>query len=149
MAKGVTGDKEIAKALKKLGKTASDVLESAATAGAEVIWDEAERQVPKRTGNLADNIKVETLRKEKDEVVVGVGPDDEEAWYGFLVEFGTEQHAIERQTARGLEVDEGQFAASADHQGARGQPFMRPALDKKKGQANDAIAEVFKDALKL
>lgn len=147
--KGAIGGKEIVKALKKRAEAVSDALEPAARAGGEVIQKEAKRLAPERTGNLADHIELETLEVKGDHVLVGVGPDDEKAWYGFLVEFGTGQHRIERDTAQGLEVDDDQFAASAEHHGARAQPFMRPALDNKAKQATEAMAKVLKDALGL
>lgn len=150
MAKSsVIGDKAIIKALRKRAEAVSEALEPAAEAGAKVIQAEAKRLAPKRTRNLADNIIVEVLEKKKGQVRVGIGPDAEEAWYGFLVEFGTGQHRVERQTAQGLTVDDDQFAASAEHHGARAQPFMRPALDNTSRQVDEAIIKVLKEALGL
>lgn len=80
MAKGgvnveVLGDKELQRRFKALeGVGQADILEAVLHAVAEPIRDAASSRAPRRTGNLAEHIVVETLEKRKDECVVGIGP---------------------------------------------------------------------------
>jgi HK97 gp10 family phage protein len=77
-------------------------------------------------------------------VVVGVGPD-KDAWYGRFVEMGTGPAHAEPQQARALEMENDQYAASADRRGTPAQPFLRPAFD----QNTDAAIEAMADELRV
>lgn len=69
------------------------------------IRDEARRNAPVRTGRLRKSIKVDNvLDRQTGQVVHRVGWDKEIAWYGPLVETGTEN--------------------------APAQPHLRPAADR-------------------
>ena len=139
---GVIGDKEVVKALSGKLNAVEVGLEGVAHAAARPIRDQAAENAPHRTGNLAAHLSQETLHKTPEQVVVGVGPDDQAAWYGLFVEFGTEDHLVARDQAQGLEIERGQFAAQANVSGAAPQPFLRPALDS---QADAALREAAKE----
>ena len=135
----VRGGENLARAFGALGKNINKELEGALHAGGSVIEEDAARRAPKRTRNLAEEIKVETLSEEKSRVVVGVGPDDKEAFYSLFVEFGVDAHTINRENVLGLDFLGDIFRASAEHPGASAQPFLRPAFDKKQGQVVDTV----------
>jgi HK97 gp10 family phage protein len=143
----LAGDEETVAALQGVVDELRSQLEPMAQAGAAPIRDEAERRAPRRTNRLADRIHVETLKKGKQEVEVGVGPDDKEAFYARFVEFGTDPHFIKKARAQALRLSSGEFAASADHPGTREQPFLRPAFDEKLEEAVGVIGEMVNEVL--
>lgn len=145
----VLGGKEIEKALRRKLEEAQAGLEDVGHAAAEPIREAASDKAPERTGALSEHIVRETLEKETDRVVVGVGPDETVAWYGHFVEFGTNAHRVTRDQARGLAVDDDGFAASMAHPGAQAQPYLRPALDEQADAAVDAAGEELKKKLDL
>lgn len=145
----VIGGKEIEKALRKKLAEAQEALEQVAQAAADPVREAAAEKAPELTGELSRRIIQETTDKEKNQVVVSVGPDDEVDWYGLFVEFGTPPHTVKRDRARGLQVDEDGFAASMEHPGARAQPYLRPALDGETDAATAAAGKELKKALKL
>lgn len=125
----VFGGKETQQALSEALNKLEKGLEGATHAAAEPVTEEAKRRAPKRTRNLAEHIEQETLEKEPGRVVVGVGPDNEEAFYGRFVELGTSEHQVGPDQARALLTESNEFAAGARPAGARAQPYLRPALD--------------------
>src|SRR5262245_52196384 len=92
------------------------ILQKALKNGAEVVRQEAENSAPRLTGKLA---KEEMISIEEDsslyEAVVKIGPS-RLAFYGLFIELGTA------------------------HQVA--QPFLEPALERKKGQAVIDVTDV-------
>jgi HK97 gp10 family phage protein len=74
---------------------------------ANEIRDDARRRAPRRTGALRRSIRVDNVLDEQGAVVYRVGWDKRIAWYGPLVEFGTEK--------------------------TRAQPHLRPAADAVRG----------------
>lgn len=74
---------------------------------ANAIRDDARRRAPRRTGALRRSIKVDNVLDEHGNVVFRVGWDKRIAFYGPMVEFGTEK--------------------------TRAQPHLRPAVDAFRG----------------
>ena len=103
------------------GKVSGLLLQKAAKAGAEVIAEEAARLAPKDTGALSDGIVAEAGRLQQGRAQINVGPGKDE-WYGAKQEFGTERMPA--------------------------QPFLRPAFDAKAEEAQKAVENVLRDALK-
>lgn len=119
----IAGQKELLKKLKELPENVSGkYLEDAALAGAEIIRQEASNKAPWRTGRLVSSIIKETEEKSKSSVTVAIGPK-KEVFYGFFVEYGTSK--------------------------MRAQPFLRPALDGKKSDAEKAVIDALKRRLGL
>lgn len=77
--------------------------------GALLIENEAKARVPVRTGNLRRSINTQ-VEQRGNVVVATIGPS---ADYGVFIEFGTSRMGA--------------------------QPYMRPALDLKRAEANEAI----------
>lgn len=89
-----------------------EVLENALMDGAEIVRGAAQAQAPYRTGQLSGNIEVSKRGREK--YSVRVGPSGS-GFYGRFLEYGTSYMAA--------------------------QPFMRPALDSVRVQAEAAISD--------
>jgi HK97 gp10 family phage protein len=83
MAVELNGMTELINTLQRLGHNVTDVEEKALEAGAEIIQEEVITNVPERTGNLKDNIKVTEVKDSKIEVHTG------KAYYGLFLEYGT------------------------------------------------------------
>lgn len=79
--------------------------------GGEIVRAEAENRAPVLTGLLEGSMLLEWVPRRR---YVRVGPA-RDAYYGEFQEFGTSRHAA--------------------------QPFLRPALDSRKGQVFDVIAD--------
>lgn len=116
-------------------------LRDTAQKGAEVIRAEASKKAPVQTGNLRDNIVTEIVREQEGvSVRVAIGPS-EEAWYGKLVEQGhakvsggqrREYRAAKREGGKDFEWSGGYVAP---------RPFLRPAFDEKKAEAEQVMAD--------
>ncbi|MDP1026392.1 HK97 gp10 family phage protein [Sphingomonas sp. KR1UV-12] len=108
------------------------LLRGAARAGANVIADEAKERT--WSDDIRDGLKVRT-RAATDKVsgvvtVVGHWPRALATW----AEYGTDPHVI--TTRRGtLAIEDVPIGRSVRHPGARKEPFLRPALDIKLGEA--------------
>lgn len=121
----VQGSEEIKELLNNMPKEVShEHLQQVALDAAEIIRKEAEDRAPKRTGTLAGDIHKEFDDKELTgvKVQVKIGPG-KKGWYGRLVEMGTK------------------FAAP--------KPWLRPAFDAKKKEAQQYMLKEFKRRLKL
>lgn len=102
--------------------------------GAKVIQKAAKAKVPVDTGNLKRSIAIKVLNKKRDamEVVAIIGPGaghfskkkqtrTGDGFYGFFVECGTKK--------------------------MKAQPFMRPAYDESKIEAQQAIMDIIGEAI--
>jgi len=151
----VAGAAQIQKALQEATNRAANILEEATLSGAEVIRAEAERNAPRDTGGLAENIEMIVTEKSRDKINVAIGPDvakpnrkAKRHFYGLFVEFGTQAHTIKARAGRALRIGD-EFKAVAEHPGMRPRPFMRPALDSKQKSVQDKIADELKSRLGL
>lgn len=130
-----TGGAEIQRRLEQIPKDiAAGPMQEAVMAGAEVVKAEAEANARAIavTGTLAANIYAEIAKESVGtRVVAEVGPGAE-GWYGKLVEVG---HKI--KDSADIEIGE-----AAPH------PWLRPALDNKKKEARQRMAEVLDRRLK-
>lgn len=125
MGKGfaISGGRELIAALKRLERVASvDVLRDAANEGAKAIVEEAQRLVPVKSGDLRDSIQAQPLEQANGSYTVGIGSP---LPYARRIEYG-----FNDTDSLGREY----------HQPA--QPYLRPALDTKGGDAVNAIADV-------
>lgn len=99
---------------------ARKALRDAVYAGALVIENEAKLRVPVRTGTLRRSINTQVVFQSSTRVTARIGPNTD---YAAFVEFGTV-----RMAAR---------------------PYMRPALDSKRGEATETIRRIMADAMRL
>lgn len=141
----IEGAEEIKAALKAIGVKAEKVLEDAVLEGAEEIRAETARRAPRKTGALAQSIEKKVTKIEPGRVTVQVGPDRKH-FYGLFLEFGTQAHEITPKNKKALRLPEGIYA-SAEHGGIRARPFIRPAFDEKKDEAEAAVGRVLRRKL--
>jgi HK97 gp10 family phage protein len=123
--------------------------------GAQVIADEAKRNVPVDSGLLRDSIKI-LPKWRQDPLGMYVGPvvkrrrskrtgkkgagtvQKEQPFYAAWVEYGTDPHNLGYK---------GKFVSGkgGDHPGSKKKPYMRPAYDTKGQEALDiAIVDLIK-----
>ena len=136
----LTGTEAFYNALKEIAVGASRVEREALTAGAEVIRDEAKRNVERdlkqRTGNLRDAIEVSRITRTGTGAYIKIGlPKGTGAAYGVPVEFG---HINKN--------DHGGATVGAKY--TKAHPFMHPAYVSKKAEAYATILQYVKNAIK-
>lgn len=140
---------EIRQRLEKIGvATAQDHIREAGRGGAEVIQEDASTRVntgPHRK-HLSDSIVVEEIREQDSRISFAIGPDKDHFW-GRFVEFGHQQIRVTARikgangrTKKRITVNLGQVPPY---------PFMRPALDTKRRDANQRVAEILRRRLGL
>jgi len=125
----LTGDKELAA---KFGKLSSSLrgqsLVRALEAGAMPIVNDAKQRAPYKTGNLRRSIHVGDQQSSGSTASVKVGTDVE---YARRIELGF---------------------AGADSLGRvynqPARPYLRPALDAKKGDAREEVADALRDLIR-
>jgi HK97 gp10 family phage protein len=116
------GVEELNNALREIGDRATGLaLRKAAEAGAEVIADEAKQRAPVKTGQLRESITVAPGPMKQGKAEYRIGPG-KKAWYGSLIEFGTK------------------FIPA--------RPFLRPALDVAKDEAQEAVTKSLRHTLR-
>jgi HK97 gp10 family phage protein len=130
----IEGVENVVAELKKRGMNVSRGLEAICTAGALVIESEAKGNVG---GTIGEEMMHETTARTKTKVEVAVGPS-KKAWFGKFVEFGTASHRVLPVESKALKF-QGRYAARVAHPGGAARPFLRPALDTKKPQAEAAM----------
>lgn len=132
------GMEEIRQALNMLPReVAGEHLREVAMLGAEVIRAEAEQNAlrHKRSGDLAGDIHKEVAKESIGvRVVVHIGPG-RKGWYGRLLEYG---HDIVRGTRKATRRVIGHVPPY---------PWLRPALDAKRREAQDVMAQEFRRRL--
>lgn len=140
----VVNAEEVKKALLRLGLKASDVLEAAMHAAAEIVVEKSDSRAPE-----PGNIEAETVKKTKTNVQVDIGPDKAH-WYYRFAETGTSTHEIKIWTTRALRFWIGGkevFVKRARPKGYPPRPFLRPAVDENTGRISGAAGQVIKKAI--
>lgn len=136
----IKGGEELQALLNSLApKLEQNIMRGAMRAGAKVILEEAKRNVPVKSGELRNSLKISTKSK-KGTVTASVKSGNKKVYYSRFVEFGVAAHSISA-TGKGFLNFGGIFAKSVDHPGATAKPFMRPAIDSKSTEAIDAVKE--------
>lgn len=142
----VAGLAELDKQLKLLpAKIEGRILRGAVRAGAKKFEERAKSLVPVATGDLRKSIRVST-RSRRGLVKATVTAGNKEAFYAYMVEFGTAQHFIKPRRRKSL-FFAGIAKETADHPGSRPKPFMRPALDGGQQEAIAAAAQYIRARL--
>jgi HK97 gp10 family phage protein len=154
----VTGLKELSDNLRALDiEMQRTIMKRAVQAGATVILEEAERLVPKKSGKLAESIKL-SIRSDVDvseiEGTIGVNSP-----LAHLVEFGTQgthgnNIVAGKRGRRGKSTGKKAIAADGTIYGTtavippmKARPYMRPAFDTKKDAAVDTMAGVIAEGI--
>jgi HK97 gp10 family phage protein len=115
------GAEELNRALREIGgRVGGLLLRKAAEAGAEVIAEEARKNAPRDSGDLAEGIDVVAgqIQQGRAQMNIGVGKHE---WYGLFSEFGTVKMPAK--------------------------PFLRPAFDTKSEEATKRVGDVLREAL--
>lgn len=168
----IDGIDEIMAALRKVGAKADELLDEAVLAGAEPIRAEAERRAPRLTGAGAQSIEVKLEDKGTGRARAVIGPDvarprgvhgGQKHFYMLIQEFGAKSHPIKPKSkvkwfikglvgqkwAKEAIAFDDTVVAKANHPGIPARPFMRPALDSKHDEGEEAAAEVLRRGLGL
>lgn len=136
------GTREAIQRLRRIGADVDGIKKRAAEAGGEVIRADANRNAP--GPHIVMDTKVKGSR-----VQVEIGPD-EEHWYYLFFETGAVEHGIKpknRKLLRFFDDDQEIFARVVQHPGMPADPYLRPALDERAGQAVEAVGRVIRRAL--
>ena len=129
----VVGEKILDRKLKKLGeKTSTAIMRTAVKRGAGVIQQRAQAKAPKRKGRLRAEIKVGEVKASSTSASAKVSWSSD-AFYGLFAEKGTR----ERKHDSGKSVG-----------AMRPTPFLIPAFDEGKDQAQRVIADVLRTEIK-
>lgn len=149
-------------------KLEAKIMRGGLRAGGKVFLDSARSNVPKRTSQLRNSIRMSggkdasgTMysvitagsrdkvynskgRPIKNEPIFEINPSGvknyKTAFYAHMVEFGTRRHFIKPATKKSL-FFAGLTKEIIDHPGAKQKPFMRPAYDKNWNTAIETMAE--------
>lgn len=173
----IRGGRELDELLKTLPeKMQRNVNRAGLRAGAQVIKDEVDRQVPRDTGDLAATVRITSrINKATGNVSASVKAGGKykgvDAWYARLVEYGTKPHLVQvsdkdrginrrtgkqisvttinRQQAErsSLNIGGNLVGPSVQHPGAKGRPFMRPAADIAMAPAVEAVTKKIRERL--
>lgn len=143
------GLNEVVGELKRRGLDVRAGLEVICHAGAAPVLADAQRRAP---GSVATNLDKKTTAKRATRVEVSVGPVREKHIARF-VEYGTAPHVISpRRRKRGrkkaLAIPGWGVYARVRHPGARKQPFLRPAYQAQKANAEHEMAKATKRAVR-
>lgn len=149
----VSGLREIDEALSTLPeKMQRNVMRAALRAGAKEIAQQAKQDAPKKTGKLADSVRVSSrIRYGMPEATVKAGGKlkGKNIWYAVIVEKGAVPHEIAvRKGTMSLFINGKPAGKSVQHPGFSARPFMRPAMNAKAKDAVGQTAEFIRDRLK-
>jgi HK97 gp10 family phage protein len=145
----IDGLAELNKALSDLpAKIEGNIMRGALTAGLRKMQAVAKANVPTKSGDLRNSIKVRADRRalRRGQVKVSLTAGDKKAYYANMVEYGTAQHFIKPRSAKSL-FFAGLAREVVDHPGSRPKPFMRPALDQGENEAILTVREYIKKRL--
>lgn len=143
------GLEQVVRNLQRKGLDVRAGLEVICHAGAEVVLADAKARAP---DYIAENLGKRTTAKRATRVEVSVGPMREKHLARW-VEFGTRPHTIQprarkRGRRRALAIPGWGIFRRVRHPGARKQPFLRPAYEAQKGNAQQAMSRETERMLK-
>jgi len=128
-------------------KVEANVSRGALRAGAKVLAASVRQKAPKRTGKLADSVRIST-RLIKGRALAKVMAGGKTAWYAHMVEFGTREHSIFPKNRKAILIGGDKPRAKARVKGSTPKPFFRPAVDEHAGAAADAVVKYLRNRLK-
>lgn len=133
----IEGGEELLRKLEQLGVDVRGALKAAVLEGAEEIRKPANQDAP------GPHIIAEVVDSDQNSATVGIGPD-EDHWYYQFFETGAQPHEI---TGRPLAFmgEEGLIVTGrVGHPGMAASPFLRPAFDRHKGDAENSVGETLR-----
>lgn len=154
----IVGGRQLDDLLRTLApKMEKNIMRSALVHGAKVIMREAKSLAPVGppsstnaaqyggyAGALRDSIRVTSGFNKKGFAYASVKAGGKtkkgaNVFYAHIVEYGSQRHRIAPRAKKRLELGGAFVAGAVQHPGIRAQPFMRPAVDAKYGEAIDAV----------
>jgi HK97 gp10 family phage protein len=167
----IQGGKELAELLETLPvKMQKNINRAGLRSMASVLLDEVKRNVPVASGDLRNSVRI-TSRARGAQVSVSVKAGNAKAFYARMVEYGTKPHLVQvsdkdrginsrtgkqisittinRQQGerRSLQIGGNLVGPSVMHPGAKGRPFMRPAVDTALPRAIEAGTQKIRERL--
>ena len=131
------------KKLEELGRKGTRIETKALEESADIILDEMVKRCPERSHEAIKHLKKDKIRKIKGVRTIKIGvnkSDNDEAYYLKFYEYGTSAHTYKAG---------GYFkGATIKHPGQIARPFMRPAFEKKKGEALEKTKQIIKEELR-
>ena len=134
--------------LQRRGLNVRSELTRMVTAAAEPIAEEAKRRATSDRVRKAIIVKVAQTKNGGRLVDVGIGPDTSRVKIGHLLEFGTAPHEIGRPGQTLAILGRYPVKGPVRHPGAAARPYLRPAHDTKKVQAQEIFAAETKKVIK-
>jgi HK97 gp10 family phage protein len=130
----IEGGEELLKKLKQMGVDVQGVLKAAALAGAEEIRKPANQDAP------GPHVIAEVMDSDKNSATVGIGPDKDH-WYYQFMEIGAQAHEITGAPLVFVGEEGLVVTGRLGHPGMAARPFLRPAFDRRKGDAEASVGE--------
>lgn len=141
----VDGLEECLAQLRDVGFRVYEATDDAATGGAMVIADEANRRAPK-----PDAVEIQKkFTRGRGKVTYRIGVDKDRHYLIFF-ETGASGHEIDGKDKQALAFMQGGaklVRGSVRHPGIAARPFLRPAFDSKKETAVDTAGSVWRSAI--
>lgn len=152
MTIALKGGKELEQFLSAFpAKLQKGAVRAGVTAAAKVLRTEARLQAPKDTGKFAKSIRSSSSRVNQDGTVsirVFVDRKKPHGWLGPMIEYGIAPHDITIKPGKAGKLGDEFVSGTISHPGVVAQPFLRPALDLKAGEAIEAFGVRIRDYLK-
>lgn len=154
----IEGLKELNKSLHRLGaKVANQITRAGIAAAAQAIRKEMRSAAPKKTGKLRKSIRYRIRRdasRRGFSAKVGVtGP----GFYARFIEYGASSHRVpselvgrrrDRRKNDARVAFDGGVYSNVNHPGISPKPFLRPAFDRSKRPALDAMKKRLWDRIR-
>ena len=138
----VKGLKELSQTLQQFPvQMEKRVLRGAMRAGMKPIHEEAKGNAPRKSGELADGLKVRTSAK-RGKVSAKLRAEGSHGFLAKFFEFGVVAHIIKGPVKLGDKV-----LKNVKHPGIDAHPCMRPALDSKSREAVKAAGLYIKNRI--
>lgn len=139
----LSGQQEIIQALSRIEGGLESALEEILHRAARPIELQAESNAP----GSGHGVMKDTIEKNADRVVVGVGAD-KERFYLNILEVGRVSYVLTNVKAKALFINGRKFAARAKIPKLAANPWLRPAFNSNEKLAKDLMKDGYSDAIK-
>lgn len=127
-------------------KLEANIMRGALRAGMKPIQAAAKAKVPRKTGTLADGLKIYT-KVSNGKVIARLRATGKDGFLAYWFEYtGARAHEIKPKNRRSMFIA-GIFSELVQHPGFKPKPFLRPALDEQAQAAVIAAGEYIKNRL--
>lgn len=145
----IEGADKIVAELERRGVSANRVLADALTEAGEIIGRDAQARVRPVSDRVADAIKVQLDETRPGKAVVKVGIEKKLVYIGRFIERGTSPHQVTAVKAKALAAGDVGIFRRVTVNGMRAHPFMQPAFDERKSDAEDHVRDRLRRAMDL